>query len=109
MARATRDDVAPLAGVVASTVSKVLNGHARQVRISPTTADRVEADTGDRTRARVSVAPTGALHSGERVTITVTGLPAGRPAEVAVGSEGTLDVVGDEEGTATVTVTVTVP
>ena len=43
MERATRADVARAAGVAPSTVSLVLNGRGRDVKIAPATIDRVKA------------------------------------------------------------------
>lgn len=43
MGRATRADVARLAGVSLATVSHVMNGHAERLGFAPATAERVRA------------------------------------------------------------------
>ncbi|WP_229070697.1 LacI family DNA-binding transcriptional regulator [Actinoplanes sp. DH11] len=43
MARASRSDVARLAGVAPSTVSNILNGRAEELRLAPATVERVRA------------------------------------------------------------------
>ena len=47
MERATRADVARAAGVAPSTVSLVLNGRGRDVKIAPATIDRVKQAARD--------------------------------------------------------------
>lgn len=76
MARASRADVARMAGVAPSTVSNILNGRAEELRIAPATVERVVTAAADLSYVPQAAARTLRGRSSHTVGLLLGPLPA---------------------------------